>query len=387
MKLIGGRLILSYCSNSISSSSRGGGVLNFRNGNHLCIIQRIAASIFTDRGGSNENLIPKEKDDDILKDSDAAEKREDFVSSMPVYAKLKDDDILISKALTSVKSKKNQKSGNKILLEGSRLIADAIKYGAIPEMVFFSRKEDIAKIRWPEENFEMYKVGYRILQKWSSLTSSPGVIGIFKKPNITAREGDNKIMPLQIICDNIRDPGNLGSILRVAAGVGCRQVVLTKGCVELWEPKVLRSGAGAHFILPVHSDRTWDKIPTEFLNEYSTVVLADNSSEVVNMEAESTMTRYDIPIEKYLMVDYSGAWDDGSDVVLVLGGETAGLSADACELAYSRGGVRLNIPLCYGIESLNASTALGIIAFEIRRQFDEWLRRNESLPSKSSSEI
>ncbi len=52
---------------------------------------------------------------------------------------------------------------------------------------------------------------------------------------------------LSLIVDNVRTPDNLGAVMRVAAAAGARQVLLTKGCVEAWSPKVVRAAAGAHF--------------------------------------------------------------------------------------------------------------------------------------------
>jgi hypothetical protein len=72
-----------------------------------------------------------------------------------------------------------------------------------------------------------------------------------------------------------------------------------------------------------------------------------------------------IPVVPYFAVDYVNQ----VPVVLVVGGETEGLSIDAFRLARDRYGVRLNVPLSNHIESLNSGMALGIIAFEIKRQF------------------
>lgn len=54
-------------------------------------------------------------------------------------------------------------------------------------------------------------------------------IGIFKTPDVSNNTPDKDPLPLTIICDNIREPGNLGSIMRAAAGVGCEKLILTKG--------------------------------------------------------------------------------------------------------------------------------------------------------------
>jgi tRNA C32,U32 (ribose-2'-O)-methylase TrmJ len=72
-----------------------------------------------------------------------------------------------------------------------------------------------------------------------------------------------------------------------------------------------------------------------------------------------------IPVVPYFAVDYTNQ----SSVILVVGGETEGLSINAFRLARDRYGVRLNVPLSNNVESLNSGTALGIIVFEMKRQF------------------
>jgi tRNA G18 (ribose-2'-O)-methylase SpoU len=51
-------------------------------------------------------------------------------------------------------------------------------------------------------------------------------------------------VPITLVIDQVRDPGNMGSLIRTAAAVGCERILLSKGCVDLWDPKVIRSGMG-----------------------------------------------------------------------------------------------------------------------------------------------
>lgn len=179
------------------------------------------------------------------------------------------------------------------------------------------------------------------------------------------------------------------------------------GCADLWEPKVIRSGAGAHFRTPVVSDVEWDELETHLGGDAS-VFLADNSDHVwedisksekeeeeeeggsgddidsgdeSQLQDEESRTKYSpgaskslkiykrrlssIPVVPYFAVDYTSQ----SSFVLVIGGETEGLSINAFRLARDRYGVRLNVPLSNNVESLNSGTALGIIVFEMKRQF------------------
>jgi hypothetical protein len=162
---------------------------------------------------------------------------------------------------------------------------------------------------------------------------------------------------------------------------------------------VLRSGAGAHFRTAVVSDVEWNELETHVDDEGS-VFLADNSGQVLEdlqeneeeeenvdnsnellHEDEENTVKYipeiseslelyknrlsSISVIPYFAVDYINQ----TSIILIIGGETEGLSINAFRFAHDRCGVRLNVPLSNNVESLNSGTALGIIVFEIRRQF------------------
>ncbi|XP_063258854.1 rRNA methyltransferase 3, mitochondrial isoform X2 [Prinia subflava] len=195
-------------------------------------------------------------------------------------------------------------------------------------------------------------------------------------------------LPLLLICDNIRDPGNLGTILRSAAGAGCEKVLLTKGCVDPWEPKVLRAGMGAHFRVPIVASLDWECVPTN-LPAGTQVCVADNDpaapagnasvprgagragSAAVKPSPKAAPEHEDeegaagapeVAAQRYYE-DWARA-----PVAVVIGGETHGLSPAALRLAASTGGKRLVIPVVPGVDSLNSAIAAGIVLFEGRRQ-------------------
>uniref|UniRef100_A0A183AK04 SpoU_methylase domain-containing protein n=1 Tax=Echinostoma caproni TaxID=27848 RepID=A0A183AK04_9TREM len=73
-----------------------------------------------------------------------------------------------------------------------------------------------------------------------------------------------KPLPTILIVDNIRDPGNLGSLLRTAAGFGLSAVLVSKGSVDIWNDKVVRAGMSAHFRIPIFSGLNWSHIGRYF---------------------------------------------------------------------------------------------------------------------------
>ncbi|XP_078033857.1 rRNA methyltransferase 3, mitochondrial [Augochlora pura] len=319
------------------------------------------------------------------------------------------DDPTITSIMTKIRSRKRREKNDQIILEGYRLIKDAVEAGVELEIVLFNNKDDIDKLnRIIPDKAQLYKVPYKTIQLWSTLTSPPGVIGIFKTPKVENNVTDSDLLPLTIICDNVREPGNLGSIMRAAAGVGCEQLILIKGCVDLWDPKVLRAASGAHFRLPIHAFPSWDEVPP-LINENSTIFLADSnfgdkfvpqyntdmlqpsigifdvdpeqlksnsandddanksivleSNGAANIKAMADLL-LKLPVVPYYSVDYTR-----QEIVLVLSGETCGLSLDSYKLLNDRKAIRINIPLANRVDSLNAGVALGIVTFEMKRQF------------------
>jgi TrmH family RNA methyltransferase len=141
-----------------------------------------------------------------------------------------------------------------------------------------------------------------------------------------------------LILDNLRDPGNMGTILRTAGAAGVQVVVLSPGCTDPYNPKVLRSGMGAHFCVPV-VEATWQQIEEycESLNVY----LARGKGGLA-----------------YDRADWRSDW------ALIIGNEAHGVGDEATDIASTP----VTIPMAVATESLNAAIAAAVILFEAARQ-------------------
>ncbi|CDQ58986.1 unnamed protein product [Oncorhynchus mykiss] len=277
----------------------------------------------------------------------------------------------------------------KILLEGRRLICDALAAGANPQMVFFSSVDRLCDLPLDKlKRATLVKVKFEDIKIWSDLVAPQGVIAIFSRPDPSRltfpQDQRGQSVPLSLICDNVRDPGNLGTILRCAVAAGCHNVLLTKGCVDAWEPKVLRAAMGAHFRLPIFPSLDWDDIQNQ-LPKLVTVHVADNCSGSEREVAEeanqsnkpSKMGEYgweyesdfdsELSLPRLETKLYHEGWAQGN-TGLVIGGETHGLSLEAVQLAEKTAGQRLFIPVVPGVDSLNSAMAASILLFEGRRQ-------------------
>ena len=173
-----------------------------------------------------------------------------------------------------------------------------------------------------------------IVMKSLSNTETPqGILAVLEFNQFPLPDAPNFIL----IPDQIRDPGNLGTLLRTAAAAGVQAVFLPPETTDAFAPKVVRSGMGAHFRLPIQSMK-WEKIRRE--TKDLQVYLAD--------------------------MDGTSCWetDLSQPLALIVGSEAEGASADARELATET----ISIPMSEDMESLNAGVAGSVLMFEVMRQ-------------------
>jgi TrmH family RNA methyltransferase len=169
-------------------------------------------------------------------------------------------------------------------------------------------------------------------------TDTPqGVLVIAREPE-RSLEQLTSIDPLRIlVLDAVQDPGNVGTLIRTAAGLGATATVALPGTVDLWNAKVVRSAMGAHFLHPAFHC-TWDELRL-FLDEtHSSLWGADARGDGID---KSSAPRR---------------------LAVAVGNEGAGLSAHvraACERLVS-------LPLAGDVESLNVAVAAGILLYELR---------------------
>jgi TrmH family RNA methyltransferase len=142
-----------------------------------------------------------------------------------------------------------------------------------------------------------------------------------------------------LVLDGVADPGNAGTLLRAAAGAGATAVLATRGTVDLFSPKVVRAGAGAHFLLPLRTGLDWEAV-SRALPGGCRVLLADAGAATPYWEA-----------------DWRGP------TAVVVSSEAHGASAGAAQ----RADVRVGVPV-RGIESLNVAVAGSVLLFEAVRQ-------------------
>jgi TrmH family RNA methyltransferase len=223
------------------------------------------------------------------------------------------------------------------VVEGARWLAELDHMGWPAREIFctadwISREENAElAMRW---GGRIAQVSDALLAEMSDLEQPAGVLAIVEQIALPIPAHPTLI----VVLDNLRVPGNVGTIARTAAAAGVDALLLSPGSVDFYNPKVVRGAMGAHLRLPA-MQTTWSEI--EYICGAMVVWLAAADGE-----------------REYAAVD----WTVPS--VLVIGSEAFGAGEEALRLATGR----ISIPMAAETESLNAAIAAAVILFEAARQ-------------------
>lgn len=242
------------------------------------------------------------------------------------------------KYIRSLARRRARQREGRFVVEGTRLLEEAMRAGLTPALVLYTEEwaSGAAAARllpWLALAKEgAWLVSEAVAAACADTATPQGVIAVLPFVQVLPRPG------LVLVLDRLRDPGNLGTILRSAEAAGAGQVVLSPGTVDPYNPKVMRGSMGAHFRLSV-SSLSWVRIASRVAGR--AVWLADAAGQVAYDRVDWTLPS-----------------------ALIVGGETEGTSTEALSLATNR----VSIPMTAGTESLNAAMAATIILFETARQ-------------------
>ena len=232
---------------------------------------------------------------------------------------------------------KERREAKAFLAEGVRLVEEALAAGWPFRFALYSDelsergRELLEKLQ--AHKIEAEQVESRLLQSLSETETSQGLLGVLNDFEVPLPNSPDFLL----IADSIRDPGNLGTLLRSAAAAGVQVVLFPPETVDAFAPKVVRAGMGAHFRLPIRTV-SWDEIreQTKGLQVY--------------------------------LADMHGApcWDADLKpaLALIVGGEAEGATESARKLATRF----VSVPMLGKTESLNAAVAGSVLMFEVLRQ-------------------
>ena len=234
---------------------------------------------------------------------------------------------------------KERREAGAFVAEGVRLVEEAIsgnwefRFVLYDETLNERGKLQVESLK--SRGVETEDVSASLMKSLSDTETSQGILVVLKLIQLPIPNYPKFLL----IPDQIRDPGNLGALLRSADAAGVDAVLIPPETTDPFAPKVVRAGMGTHFRLPIVS-MGWEEIQRVGESASQRVMLAD-------MEGQS-------------------CWETDlrQPLALIVGGEAEGASEQARKLASQK----ISIPMAGKSESLNAAVAGSVLMFEVLRQ-------------------
>jgi len=257
----------------------------------------------------------------------------------------------IKNLIALINKRKTRNEQGLFVAEGVRILSEAF----VDKIDRIYVSETFLSNWQKEEYYERIKnildtKGYEILadkvfDQIADTKTPQGIMAVLKMPqyhieNLIEKSGD------VLFLDDVRDPGNLGTIIRTAEGAGFDFIVMSKGCVDIYNPKVIRATMGAIYRLPF--------------------VYVDDLCETINAFVKDEWEIYAAHLlgkEDYCSINY------GEKTGIIIGNEANGISEKVSQCATSL----VRIPMEGKVESLNAAVAAAIMMYEVHRQKNKTL--------------
>jgi TrmH family RNA methyltransferase len=250
------------------------------------------------------------------------------------------------KEIKSLNSRKNRSKKGLFIIEGIKFFIEALNEEEKIIRIFMSEqflstsesKEILVKAA--ARNIKTYMLPDRLFKGISDTESPQGILAVIKAKhhNINQLPAEGNLL---IILEALQDPGNMGTIIRTADAAGFTGIVVSQGCVDIYNPKVLRSTMGSVFHIPLF-----------FTNNLGETIqtLKSKGIKIYGTHLKGASNYFEL--------------DMRSDIAIVIGNESKGISDETAALADAL----VKIPMIGKAESLNASIAAGLLMYESVRQ-------------------
>lgn len=238
------------------------------------------------------------------------------------------------------KKSKVRNEQNVFLVEGIRMFQEVprklVKKVYISESLYNRKKQELKL-----DGLSVEIMSDVVFSKVSDTQTPQGILCVVEQIKYSIEDFWNTDAPHIMILDNLQDPGNLGTILRTAEGAGVTGVILSKDCVDIYNPKTIRSTMGSIYRLPF--------------------LYAEDLEDVISRVKEKGVQVYAAHLDGRLAYDQEN-YTCGT--AFLIGNEGNGLREEIAQLADTW----IRIPMCGKVESLNAAIAASILMFEVYRQ-------------------
>ena len=241
------------------------------------------------------------------------------------------------KNIKKLKEKKYRNQTSTYLIEGLRFVDEAFKSGVEIETLLYTQefKEKHSEFLENRNVKEEVVLSASLLKELSFTGTPQGVMAIVAMENKELKEGD-----IVVLVDKVQDPGNMGTIIRTAHAVGAAGIITTKGTVDIYNDKTLRSTMGSIFYLPVIEDNNLEKI-NKLKNEGFRLVVSSLQGK-----------------NDFFNEDLSGK------TIIAVGNEGNGVSDEVYDIS----DIKVKIPMPGNAESLNVAVATSVMLYEKIRQ-------------------
>lgn len=240
----------------------------------------------------------------------------------------------IIKQINALKLKKERDKTGLFIAEGERLVKDI---GSLVKYVVISQDytEDISQFD------KVYCVSKNLFNKISDTVNPQGIMAVCEIKDYDINEAFKKENPFLIVLEDITDPGNMGTIIRTCDAGGVDGIILSKGCVDIYNPKVVRSTMGSLFHLPIYRNQSIENILDK---------CKESNIITISAHLKGTTTPYNVDLTK--------------GCAILIGNEARGLKDSTAEQTNTL----VKIPMPGKAESMNAAIAAGILIYEGVRQ-------------------
>jgi len=252
------------------------------------------------------------------------------------------------KYLRSLRDKKHRKREGRFLAEGLRLLTDARETGQLPEMLVMATGRephpllDALEAEVERAGGEILETGADILSKITGKENPQAVAGVFAEFDTSLASLDRDSAPIWLVAQALRDPGNLGTMLRTGDAVGAGGLILIDDSADPFSVEAVRASMGAIFTQRIAQAR-WE----EFLPW-----LRSGAGQLVAASLRDAMPYREAPY--------------AAPCFILVGNESRGLPEEyemACDL-------RVTMPMRGRADSLNAAVAGAVLAYEVLAHID-----------------
>lgn len=254
----------------------------------------------------------------------------------------------IIKEVKALRERKHRDSLKKYFIEGKKIVAEAFSFPSDVDYILISEFLENSNEIDETVNFcsinekKLIMVPDKVFSEISDTKTPQGFLAVMNQPSLSIHR-----LPASssfiIILDSLQDPGNLGAIIRTADAAGVDAIFLSKGSVDIYNPKVLRSTMGSIFHLPIYRYDSFIELK---------IILQENKFKLLTTHLKGDSNLYDLELN--------------NPIAIIIGNEANGVSSEIANDA----DYLVKIPMPGKAESLNASVAASIIVYECLRQRD-----------------